>query len=83
MQWIVLVLTVLILTAMGQTILNLHNAGHWWVWIAWPIAIAIGIYRLGEDEDRAYFHRFWARITGRPAPSETPEERPSQEEWPN
>ena len=80
MQWIALIVTVLILAAMGQAVLNLHNSGQYWVWVLAPVLIAIGIYRLGEDEDRAYFHRAWARLTGRPARSENPGERHVQGE---
>jgi hypothetical protein len=80
MQWIALVVTVLILAALGNLILNLHDAGQYWIWILAPVLIAIGIYRLGEDEDRAYFHRGWARLTGRPVRPEIPEERHVREE---
>lgn len=80
MQWVILIVTVLILAAIGQTILNLHDAGYYWIWILSPVLIAIGIYRLGEDEDRAYFHRGWARLTGRPVRSENRGERHAREE---
>jgi hypothetical protein len=83
MQWIVLIVTVLILAAIGQSVVNLHNAGQYWVWILAPVMVAGGIYRLGENEDRDYFHNGWAKLTGRPAPSENHEERPAPEEWPN
>ena len=63
MQWFILIVTVLILAAIGQAVTNLHNSGNWWVWVAFPLLIAVGIYRLGEDEDRAYFHRAWRRLT--------------------
>jgi hypothetical protein len=60
--------------------LNLHDAGHNWIWILAPALVLVGIYRLGEDEDRAYFHRAWSRLTGRPARPENREERRALEE---
>ena len=80
MQWLVLIVTVLILAALGNLILNLHNAGQYWIWALAPVLVLIGIYRLGEDEDRAYFHRGWARLTGRPVRPENREERHVREE---
>ena len=80
MQWFVLIVTVLILAAFGNLILNLHDAGQYWIWILSPVLVLVGIYRLGEDEDRAYFHRGWARLTGRPVRPESREERRVREE---
>lgn len=63
MQWIALIVTALILAAVGRIVVNLHAMGHWWIWVLLWTVILVGIYRLGEDEDREYFHRAWRWIT--------------------
>lgn len=76
MQWIVFIVTVLILAAIGQTVLNLHDAGHYWIWIAFPVATIAAAYRLGEDEDRAMIRRALSWLTrGYPCRAANREER--------
>ena len=57
MHWIALILTAVILAALGQTLVAYAKAGDFWIFpVVWAVT-AVGIYKLGADEDREAFHR--------------------------
>jgi len=80
MHWLGLAITAVVLWVFGRVLTDMGAAGQWWIFPLWFAGIFAVIYRIGTDEDRAYYTRFWAKIIGRPAHAENREERRALEE---
>jgi len=62
LHWIGLAIVAVILWVFGRILTDMANAGQWWIFPIWFVAVFSVIYFIGADEDRAYYHRAAARI---------------------
>lgn len=65
MRIFVIAVTVLILWVIGRILLNLLNAGHWWIMPPFLVLVFAFGYFVAEDHEREEFHALGRRLIGR------------------